>query len=244
MTLRDGMFSKQLKEGTKTSHSAAENTKFIAQFLKGVLDREEYRKLITDFYYVYSTMEMRIREVEDPLADTLKQWQATLDRAAFLEEDLAYYYGPSWRDQIKPSEACTEYCSRINEVAEKEPYLLIAHHYSRYIGDLSGGQVLKGIAVKALNQADGEGLRFYDFPSIDDSKEFKARYRKVLDGLELDDQQRTALIAEANYAFSLNMDIFDELQGNVYSMTKSFWGIVLSRIKEATSDKVLDLRNP
>ena len=46
-----------LKEGTKESHSAAENTKFVASFLRGVVDYEEYRKLLTNFYYVYDTME-------------------------------------------------------------------------------------------------------------------------------------------------------------------------------------------
>ena len=64
-------FSAQIKAGTKKSHSAAENTKFVAQFLKGVLDPEEYRKLITDFYYVYDTMEQRIQETKDPLALSL-----------------------------------------------------------------------------------------------------------------------------------------------------------------------------
>ena len=49
--------STRLKEGTKKSHNAAENTKFVAGFLRGVLNPEEYRKLITDFYYVYETME-------------------------------------------------------------------------------------------------------------------------------------------------------------------------------------------
>ena len=39
-----------LKEGTKESHSAAENTKFVASFLRGVVDYEEYRKLLTNFY--------------------------------------------------------------------------------------------------------------------------------------------------------------------------------------------------
>ena len=57
--------AKRLKEGTKESHSAAENTKFVASFLRGVVDYEEYRKLLTNFYYVYDTMEQRIRETED-----------------------------------------------------------------------------------------------------------------------------------------------------------------------------------
>ena len=59
-------FSKEIKEGTKKSHSAAENTKFVASFLKGVLDPEEYRKLITNFWYVYETMEERLQETNDP----------------------------------------------------------------------------------------------------------------------------------------------------------------------------------
>ena len=50
-------FSKQIKEGTKKSHSAAENTKFVAGFLRGVVDPEKYSKLIANFYYVYDTME-------------------------------------------------------------------------------------------------------------------------------------------------------------------------------------------
>ena len=49
--------SKELKTGTKKSHSAAENTKFVASFLRGVLDYQEYRKLIANFYFVYRAME-------------------------------------------------------------------------------------------------------------------------------------------------------------------------------------------
>ena len=165
--------STRLKEGTKKSHNAAENTKFVAGFLRGVLNPEEYRKLITDFYFVYETMEERIQETKDPLASTLKQWNAKLFRTAFLNRDLRYYYGPMYRSMMTPSEACNTYCYRLNEIAEKDPYLLIAHHYTRYIGDLSGGQILKGIAKKALNPPEGEGVHIYDFHMIDHAKAFK-----------------------------------------------------------------------
>jgi len=222
--------STRLKEGTKKSHNAAENTKFVAGFLKGVLNPEEYRKLITDFYYVYDTMEKRIQETKDPLASILKQWGAKLYRTAFLQRDLRYYYGPMWRDQLQPSEACNTYCYRLNEIAEKDPYLLIAHHYTRYIGDLSGGQILKGIAKKALNPPEGEGLHFYDFPMIDDAKAFKTDYRAVLDGLEVNEHQVNTLITEANYAFRLNMYIFDELQGDAKKgLLKVLWGTITGK---------------
>ena len=57
--------SKELKTGTKKSHSAAENTKFVASFLRGVVDPEEYRKLIANFYFVYRAMEEEISKHHD-----------------------------------------------------------------------------------------------------------------------------------------------------------------------------------
>jgi len=215
--------AKRLKEGTKESHSAAENTKFVASFLRGVVDYEEYRKLLTNFYYVYDTMEQRIRETEDPMVQAIKS--EDLERKEAIERDLEYYYGPEWKDKQIPSEACNKYCHRINEIAEENPYLLVAHHYTRYIGDLSGGKILREIAARVLKPPVGKGLDFYEFPSIPNAKEFKNNYRAVLDSLECDEQQINALITEANYAFRLNMYMFEEIQG---SASKSFLRLAIS----------------
>ena len=116
--------------------------------------------------------------------------------------------------EIKPSEACIQYVERIHEVADKDPYLLVGHHYTRYLGDLSGGQILKGIAEKALDLPRNEGLHFYDFPKIEDKKEFKTKYREGLDKVTTDTSKINDIIAEANYAFRLNMYMFDGLSGD------------------------------
>ena len=225
-----------LKEGTKESHSAAENTKFVASFLRGVVDYEEYRKLLTNFYYVCDTMEQRIRETEDPMVLAIRS--EDLERKEAIERDLEYYYGPDWKEKQIPSEACNTYCHRINEIAEKDPYLLVAHHYTRYIGDLSGGKILKEIAARVLKPPVGKGLDFYEFPSIPDAKLFKQNYRACLDNLGTDSSQENALITEANYAFRLNMYMFDEIQGNA---SKSFLKLALSYlgsfVKEMTVSK-------
>ena len=141
----------ELKEGTKKSHSAAENTKFVAAFLRGVVDEESYRKLIKDFYFVYSAIEEEFTRLnDDPILMCINFPE--LWRIEFLKEDLRYYYGPNWNTIIRPSEACIRYVERIHEVADSnEPYLLVGHHYTRYLGDLSGGQILKNIAEKALD---------------------------------------------------------------------------------------------
>ena len=43
--------AEQLREGTKKSHTMAENTGFVACFLKGVVEKKSYRKLISCLLY-------------------------------------------------------------------------------------------------------------------------------------------------------------------------------------------------
>ena len=204
-------FSKEIKEGTKKSHSAAENTAFVKSFLRGVISKESYRTLVSDLYFVYSALEEDFKIFKnDPVLGAL--YLPELERVTALETDLRYYYGPIWRSIVEPSEACQRYVNRIHEVAKTEPELLIGHHYTRYLGDLSGGQILKGIAQKALNLKD-EGLSFYEFGKIDDAKIYKTKYRSILDELPLTESQQNSIITEANYAFRLNMYMFDTLEG-------------------------------
>ena len=211
MTVSD--FSAQIKEGTKKSHSAAENTTFVASFLRGVVNKESYKKLVSDLYFVYSAMEEEVENLKDhPIIGRIQL--SDLNRVDALEQDLRFYYGPIWRSLVTPSEACNQYVNRIREVAKNEPELLVGHHYTRYLGDLSGGQILKGIAEKAMELGDGQGLKFYDFEKIEDAKAYKAGYRGILDGLPITEHQANAIIVEANYAFRLNMYMFDTLEGN------------------------------
>ena len=57
--------AKDLKVGTKRSHTAAENTKFVASFLRGVVDEDSYKTLMRDFYFVYSAIEEEMQRLED-----------------------------------------------------------------------------------------------------------------------------------------------------------------------------------
>ena len=63
--------------------------------------------------------------------------------------------------------------------------------------------------------------------NIKDSKSYKEKYRSVLDELPLTESETNAIITEANYAFRLNMYMFDELKGNA---AKSFFQIVFRAI--------------
>ena len=138
-----------------------------------------------------------------------------LFRKKKLEQDLSFYFGSNWSELVKPSKSAVAYEARIREIAKDNPELLIGHHYSRYIGDLSGGQLLKTITKKAMNLQGDDGLSFYIFEEISDEKEFKIKYRNTLDNLPIDQKIADSIIEEANRSFKYNMDIFNELEGNL-----------------------------
>ncbi len=204
----------KLREGTKKSHTMAENVGFVKCFLKGVVEKNSYRKLVMNLYFVYSAMEEEMeRHQEHPILS--KIYFPELNRKESLEDDLHYYFGPNWRDEVAPSPAAQDYIARIREVSNEAPELLVGHSYTRYLGDLSGGQVLKKIAQRAMNLSEGEGTSFYKFEQIDDEKAFKTTYRQALDDLPLDEEATDRIVEEANAAFGMNMKLFNELEGNL-----------------------------
>lgn len=204
----------QLRVGTKKAHTFAENVGFVKCFLKGVVEKDSYRKLVANFYFIYSAMEEEMEKHSNhPIVSKINFPQ--LHRKQSLEQDLAYYYGANWREQIKLSPAGAAYVQRIRDVSENAPELLVAHAYTRYLGDLSGGQIFKGIAQTAMNLPDGQGIAFYEFAEISDAKAFKTIYRQALDELPIDDIGCDSIVDEANAAFGLVMKVYQELEGNL-----------------------------
>ena len=87
---------------------------------------------------------------------------------------------------------------------------MIAHHYVRYLGDISGGQVI-AVRVADLYNVAPEALKFYDFSAIGKIPPYRTNYRQRLDNLPLTARQRTELIGEANTAFGMNSALFADL---------------------------------
>ena len=231
----------QLREGTKKAHTMAENTGFVSCFLKGVVDKASYRTLVADLYFVYDAMEQEIgklRAAGHPVVGPVGFPE--LNRRESLEQDLAFYFGEGWRNSVKATPAAQEYVARIHQIAQESPELLVGHHYTRYIGDLSGGQILKAIAQKAMNLGEHDGLRFYAFDAIPDEKGFKANYRATLDALPIDQATADRIVAEANHAFHLNMTMFQELEGNlIAAIGKVLFGFLTRRQRSGSTEAVV-----
>ncbi|MBD2522376.1 heme oxygenase (biliverdin-producing) [Nostoc sp. FACHB-133] len=207
----------RLREGTKHSHTMTENTAFMKCFLKGVVEKSFFRKLLADLYFVYSALEEELQRYQHhPIVGMM--YFLELHRQANLEKDLAFYYGENWRSQIVPSPAGQVYVDRIRVVANTQPELLIAHAYTRYMGDLSGGQALKNIARSAMDLPSDRGTAMHEFeqiPTPEARREFKEQYRQALNFLILNETMIQKIVDEANYAFTLNRDVIHELEADV-----------------------------
>lgn len=202
----------KLKEGTKEAHVAAESVHFMKEFIRGRVTRELYGQLVVNLYYVYKALEEGLRQhAEHPLIEPLF-FPEELERETVLEQDCEFYCGPDWKERVKPTPVGLEYVARLEEIARDAPELLVPHAYTRYLGDLSGGQVLRRCAIKGMKLPDdGSGVRFFVFNRIRDMKVFKNMYRARMDGLPADKQTADRMVVEANHAFNLNTRVFQEL---------------------------------
>jgi heme oxygenase len=204
----DVPLSALLREGTRTDHAAAETERFIEQLMSGALTRAAYADLAAQQLSVYEALEAASTDVraDDRGAGLVFD---ELTRVPAIERDLAFLYGPSWREEIRILPATREYADRVREVGGSLPHYA-AHAYTRYLGDLSGGQIVKRMIERHYGLADG-GLAFYTFPDIPKVKVFKDAYRDRLDELALGPEEVAATVSEAQLAFRLNRAVFSAL---------------------------------
>ncbi|NXG64084.1 HMOX1 oxygenase, partial [Hemiprocne comata] len=205
--------SELMKEATKEVHEQAENTPFMKNFQKGQVSLQEFKLVTASLYFIYSALEEEIEHNKNNPVYAPVYFPVELHRKAALEKDLEYFYGRNWREEIPCPEATRKYVERLHYVGKNHPELLVAHAYTRYLGDLSGGQVLKKIAQKALQlPSTGEGLAFFTFDGVSNATKFKQLYRSRMNALEMDLATKKRVLQEAKKAFLLNIQVFEALQ--------------------------------
>ncbi|KAI8076523.1 heme oxygenase-domain-containing protein [Gilbertella persicaria] len=222
--LLDPQLASAMKEGTKIVHSAAENSAFTKRFLSGNINKDEYGRYINSLYFVYKTMEELLAQHKDNPSIKMVYFPCELNREQALIKDLEYYYGKErvadLIDFKHTTPAVKNYIASLKHAAERDPALLIAHSYSRYLGDLSGGQILAKRLKKYVLKIDVtdaawdsyEGLKFYNFDHIGSQLEFKNLYRQRLDCAHVTQYLKDLIVTEAIRSFELNISLFNEIQ--------------------------------
>ncbi|MGP3979541.1 biliverdin-producing heme oxygenase [Streptomyces sp. KR80] len=207
-------FSTLIRTASHEQHVEAENSTFMGDMLGGRLGVDAYARYTEQLWFVYQALEGAAEQLAgDPVAGPFVRRRELL-RVQSLECDLAHLHGgrADWRTTIRPLAATAAYASRITEVARDWPAGYVAHHYTRYLGDLSGGQIIRSTVEKTWGfERKGDGVRFYVFAGIANPAAFKREYRELLDALPLDDLEKKRVVDECKRAFALNTAVFREL---------------------------------
>ncbi|WP_328317155.1 biliverdin-producing heme oxygenase [Streptomyces sp. NBC_00388] len=204
-------FSTLIRTASHERHDQANSSTFMSDMLSGRLGVDAYARYTEQLWFVYRALEENAGALAgDAVAGPFVLPE--LMRTAALEQDLAYLRGPGWRTGLTPLPATTAYAERVTHCARTWPGGYVAHHYTRYLGDLSGGQIVRDVAEKTWGFArKGDGVRFYVFEEIPNPAAFKRGYRELLDAVDADDLEKRRIVDECKHAFALNTEIFHAL---------------------------------
>jgi heme oxygenase len=209
-TSEDHRFSAVVRSATFADHERAAVSRFTSALFHGTLPLAAYAEMVAQHHCAYLVLE----QAGDALAShpvAGRFVDEALRRVPSIEADLVVLLGSDWRDDVRPSESTRAYCDRMAEVCAEAPERFVAHHYTRYMGDLSGGQMIGRRARQAYGFNEGAGAAFYEFDGIADAAEYKDRYRTHLDDAPWSDDERAALLDEVRVAYRLNTAVIDEL---------------------------------
>ena len=196
----------RLVEGLSPSES------FMADLLGGRGSRDDYVALLGQHFFVYQALERAAEHrAEDPVAALFMS--PALTRLPAIREDLRFLLGDDWLEQIRPFSTTRRYVERIETVAATSTGGFVAHHYTRYLGDLSGCQVIRTVVQRQFG-FETNGVGFWLFSGIAKPKEFKSVYRAQLDAVGWSDEQREEVLREVSVAYRLTEDMFGDLAAN------------------------------
>ncbi|MFH9857921.1 heme oxygenase (biliverdin-producing) [Streptomyces sp. NPDC017202] len=204
-------FSTVIRTASHEQHVEAETSTFMSDLLGGGLGVDAYARYTEQLWFVYEALEEGAgRLASDPVAGPFIRPE--LFRRDALERDLAHLRGAGWRAGLSALPATLAYAERVRACARSWPGGYVAHHYTRYLGDLSGGQIIRDRAEKAWGfEKKGDGVRFYVFEEVGNPAAFKREYRELLDAVRADDLEKQRIVAECRKAFALNTGVFRAL---------------------------------
>ncbi|MBF4461399.1 MULTISPECIES: heme oxygenase (biliverdin-producing) [unclassified Rathayibacter] len=202
-------FSEALRQRIGQSSADDEGAAFMTALMTGSGSRDDYVALISQHYFVYEALEtVGATMAHDPVAAPFLSTKLT--RLPAIAEDLRFLVGEDWRERIVPLRSTRAYVERIRTVAATWSGGFVAHHYTRYLGDLSGCSIVRALLQRRFG-FETNGVGFFLYGEIAAPSAFRATYREQLDAAGWDDAERERVIAEVAEAYRLTTEVFREL---------------------------------
>ena len=202
--------AERLRDETRGLHTEVERSALMRSLLHGELSLAGYCLLLRSLHAIYVTLEAAlVRHATDVLLAPI--FNPALFRSDALARDLDTLHGASWPRTVAVQPAARLYEDRLRLLSGNTPAALVAHAYVRYLGDLSGGQLLKPIVAKGLQLPSGVGTAFYDFGDADQTRDLTRAFRVGLDDIDVNEALIDAIVSEARQAFELHGHLFHQL---------------------------------
>jgi heme oxygenase len=164
-----------LKELTHDNHVRAEAHPFTKLLLSGKISNGIYATFLANQLLQYQTLEHCSQHLLDQIPG-LARSELILKDLLELDEPVIFF------------DSTAEYCNHVKQLNDHD---LWAHIYTKHMGDLYGGQILK----KAV---PGNGLMY----KFDDRKLMIEELRTKLD---------ISMATEANYSFQSAIKLFNRI---------------------------------
>ncbi len=181
--------------------------RYYDAYLNGGLNREGIAAQAAQHFLMYEAIEGAAEEHRRRLGEDFAFWLPELHRLPALRRDLQHWIGPDWESEVRSRYATPgirAYADRIDEVARASLPHFVAHHYTRYLADLSGGLMIARMFEQSYGIEGDEGVRFYRFAEIEDPRAYKDRYRELLDRADFSEEEQGLIVDEVALAYRLN----------------------------------------
>ncbi|GAA2699014.1 MULTISPECIES: biliverdin-producing heme oxygenase [Actinoplanes] len=188
--------------------ATARRSRFIQGLVTGRLPVAAYAEFVAQHWFVYESLELATTAMaDDPMGGRF--YFPELFRIPAIESDLQFLHGPRWQSRIVALPATSTYCTRLRSAAFDKATGFVAHHCTRYLSELDGGQWL-GAAVLEAYRFRRQGYRFFVFEGVDPEL-FRARYRNRLESTPWNRAERDAFLTEVAAAAELNLAVLTDL---------------------------------
>lgn len=182
----------------------------MSALLRGVLPREGYTRLLRNLHALYSALEAALQQRPVHAAWACVDHPAQ-HRSNALAADLRLLHGADWATALPLATAAVAYAARLQVLGKAGSPALVAHVYTRSLGDLHGGQILQGRVARMLGLPAGSGTAFYDFGPEQTVLALRQRLRMALANLPATAAEEDGIVAEACWAFQQHVNLFNEL---------------------------------
>lgn len=203
------LIATRLRDATSALHTEVERAGVMRQLLRGQLELIGYCRLLRNLHAVYAALEAGLLQHASERGLAVLRCEP-LFRSDALAKDLNFLHGADWTDAIPLTLAATQYAEHLHALAARAPPLLGAHAYVRYLGDLSGGQMLTRVVARSLGLQSEQGLHFYDFGNAEAVVKLANQFRLGLDSMADNEANAQALVDEACAAFARHKTLFED----------------------------------